>query len=49
MRRSGSARLPTAFGDFTITVYWDEELKEHLAIRMGDLAATPWSGFTLSA
>src|SRR5919197_6518431 len=36
-----SARLPTAFGEFTITVYRDREQKEHLAIRMGDLDGPP--------
>ncbi len=39
--RSGSARLPTAFGEFTITVYHDREGKEHLAVRMGDLEGPP--------
>jgi 3,4-dihydroxy 2-butanone 4-phosphate synthase/GTP cyclohydrolase II len=36
-----SARLPTAFGEFTITVYRDSEQKEHLAIRMGDMEGPP--------
>src|SRR4051794_41029501 len=36
-----SARLPTAFGEFTITVYRDAERKEHLAIGMGDLDGAP--------
>jgi len=39
--RSESARLPTALGEFTITVYRDRERKEHLAIRMGDLEGPP--------
>ena len=39
--RSGSARLPTAFGEFTVTVYRDREHKEHLAVRMGDLDGPP--------
>ncbi len=39
--RSGSARLPTALGEFTVTVYRDRELKEHLAVRMGDLDGPP--------
>ncbi len=39
--RSGSARLPTTLGEFTVTVYRDRELKEHLAIRMGDLHGPP--------
>src|SRR5215475_14863913 len=36
-----SARLPTAFGEFTITVYRDGEQREHLAVRMGDLTGAP--------
>jgi GTP cyclohydrolase II len=36
-----SARLPTAFGEFTITVYRDPEQQEHLAIRMGELDGPP--------
>src|SRR5580704_1789804 len=39
--RTGSARLPTAFGEFAITVYRDNEGKEHLALQMGDLAGPP--------
>ncbi len=39
--RSGSARLPTALGEFAITVYRDCEGKEHLALRMGDLEGPP--------
>ena len=39
--RSGSARLPTVFGEFTVTVYRDRERKEHLAVRMGDLDGPP--------
>ena len=39
--RSGSARLPTASGEFTVTVYRDRGLKEHLAVRMGDLDGPP--------
>ncbi len=39
--RSGSARLPTAFGEFKVTVYQDQELKEHLAIRMGEVEGAP--------
>jgi len=36
-----SARLPTAFGEFTITVYRDGKGQEHLAVRMGDLTGAP--------
>jgi GTP cyclohydrolase II len=36
-----SARLPTAFGEFTITVYRDGKRREHLAVRMGDLTGAP--------
>jgi GTP cyclohydrolase II len=36
-----SARLPTAFGEFTVTVYRDGEQREHLAVRMGDLDGPP--------
>ena len=39
--RSRSARLPTAFGEFAVTVYRDEGLREHLAVRMGDLDGPP--------
>ena len=39
--RSGSARLPTAFGEFTVTVYRDRERKEHLAVRMGEVDGPP--------
>ena len=39
--RSGSARFPTAFGEFTVTVYRDRELNEHLAVRMGELDGPP--------
>jgi GTP cyclohydrolase II len=39
--RSRSARLPTAFGEFAVTVYRDEEFREHLAVRMGDLDGPP--------
>src|SRR5262245_19439670 len=39
--RSGSAKLPTAFGEFTITVYKDGERKEHVAVCMGDLDGPP--------
>src|SRR5262245_40987531 len=38
---SGSARLPTAFGEFRISVYRDQEGKEHLAVVMGDTAGPP--------
>jgi GTP cyclohydrolase II len=31
----GSARLPTIYGDFHMTVYHDAEGKEHLALRLG--------------
>lgn len=41
VRRSGSALLPTSFGEFTITVYCDSEGKEHLAILKGDLQGPP--------
>src|SRR5262245_26415900 len=37
----GSARLPTAFGEFTVMIYRDEEQREHLAVRMGDLTGAP--------
>jgi hypothetical protein len=33
--RAGSARLPTPYGDFSITAYPDREGNEHLAVRMG--------------
>ena len=39
--RSGSARLPTAFGEFTVTVYRDRDHKEHLAVRMGEVDGPP--------
>src|SRR5215470_1405178 len=39
--QSGSARLPTAFGEFRISVYRDHEGKEHLAVVMGDIAGPP--------
>jgi len=38
---TGSARLPTAFGEFRISVYTDQEGKEHLAVVMGDIAGPP--------
>ncbi len=41
IQRSRSARLPTAFGEFTVTVYRDREGKEHLAVRMGELGGPP--------
>ncbi len=41
IHRSGSARLPTAFGEFTVTAYRDRERKEHLAVRMGELSGPP--------
>ncbi len=41
IHRSGSARLPTAFGEFTVTAYRDQERKEHLAVRMGELSGPP--------
>ena len=39
--RSGSARLPTAFGEFRISVYRDQEGEEHLAVVMGDITGPP--------
>lgn len=33
----GSARLPTIYGDFLMTVYHDAKAKEHLALRLGVL------------
>lgn len=41
IERSGSARMPTAFGDFIITAYEDADGKEHLAVRLGDLTGPP--------
>jgi GTP cyclohydrolase II len=41
IHRSRSARLPTAFGEFTVIVYRDREGKEHLAVRMGELVGPP--------
>jgi GTP cyclohydrolase II len=38
---SEPARLPTALGEFVITVYRDQERKEHLAVRMGDVDGPP--------
>ncbi len=31
-----SARLPTIFGEFSVTVYQDHEGREHVALQMGD-------------
>ena len=39
--RSGSARMPTAFGEFRISVYRDQEGKEQLAVVMGDITGPP--------
>lgn len=37
--KGASARLPTAFGEFTITSYFDEDTRiEHLALHRGDVA-----------
>jgi len=39
--RSGSARLPTSFGEFKVTAYHDSDGKEHLAVAMGELSGEP--------
>ncbi len=39
--RSSSARLPTAFGEFTVTVYRDHDRKENLSLHMGELDGPP--------
>lgn len=36
-----SARLPTIYGEFDVTVYHDDEGKEHLALRMGTIESSP--------
>lgn len=41
IRRLGSARLPTFYGTFTITVYRDREGNEHSVVHMGDLNGPP--------
>lgn len=41
VQRLGSARLPTLYGEFTVTVYRDRGGKEHLAVYMGDLGGPP--------
>jgi GTP cyclohydrolase II len=39
--RLTSARLPTAWGEFTITVYRDQSGREHLALRIGAADGPP--------
>jgi GTP cyclohydrolase II len=39
--RLPSARLPTALGEFEITIYRDRLGSEHLVLRMGDVAGPP--------
>jgi len=39
--RTGSARLPTAFGDFSVTAYRDGLGNEHLAVHLGELMGPP--------
>ncbi len=41
MTEVASARLPTIYGVFDVTVHPDEEGREHLALRMGDLGQDP--------
>jgi 3,4-dihydroxy 2-butanone 4-phosphate synthase/GTP cyclohydrolase II len=36
-----SARLPTIYGEFYATVYQDDEGREHVALRMGELGDSP--------
>ncbi len=37
MLEAASARLPTVYGTFDVTVHPDEEGREHLALRMGEI------------
>lgn len=37
MPTTPEVRLPTIFGDFVVTAHLDEEGREHVALRMGDL------------
>ena len=38
---AASAHLPTIYGEFDVTVHPDDEGREHLALRMGELDADP--------
>lgn len=41
VRRVDSARMPTAYGEFQVTVYHDHAGKEHVALVMGDRNDSP--------
>ncbi len=36
-----SARLPTIYGEFRMTVYQDEDAKEHVCMRLGEASGSP--------
>lgn len=41
VKKISSARLPTEFGEFTISVYEDEQKREHVALSTGDHSRAP--------
>ena len=41
VQRVFSARMPTAYGEFQVTVYHDDAGKEHVALVMGDREDSP--------